>query len=107
MITKIISVDFDGTLCNSVVPEEGKKIWKEKTGEIYPHVGWWGRLESLDQNVFELNLFPNVVNLIKKYNSDPNSLVIILTNRMGKFEPIIKDILDKNNLHVDDIIFIV
>jgi len=30
----------------------GKETWKEKTGEDWPHLGWWGRATSLDPDIF-------------------------------------------------------
>ena len=32
-IKKLISFDFDDTLVHTTLPDEGKLIWKEKTGE--------------------------------------------------------------------------
>jgi len=104
MITKILAVDFDGTLCDSPLPEEGKVLYELKTGQPWPYLGWWGKLESLDKNTFDLKLFPKVVNFMKDYISDPEALVVILTNRMKIFEPIIQGILNDNSIHVDDII---
>lgn len=40
MIKKLSFYDFDGCLVNSPEPEEGKRIYKEKTGDDYPHKGW-------------------------------------------------------------------
>jgi len=40
-IKKLISFDFDDTLVHTTLPAEGKVIWKEKTGEDWPHRGWW------------------------------------------------------------------
>lgn len=87
-----------------MLPEEGKQKYFEKTGKIWPYIGWWSKPESLDTEIFNNELFPAIVNIVKKYNSSPENLVIVLTNRMPKFEPIIHDILEKNNLHVNDII---
>ena len=42
--TKVAFFDFDGTLMNSPTPENGKIIYKEKTGVNYPYEGWWGRV---------------------------------------------------------------
>lgn len=104
MITKIFAVDFDGTLCDSPLPEEGKIIYQTKTGEPWLFLGWWSKLESLDKDVFDFKLFPKVLNFVKHYISDPEALVVILTNRVKIFEPIIQGILNDNSIHVDDII---
>ena len=59
-ITKIEIYDFDGTLVDTQLPDTGKPIWKEKTGEDWPYKGWWGRVESLDMDVFEQKPVPSV-----------------------------------------------
>ena len=38
---------MDGVLIDSPVPETGKLLYEEIKGEVYPHIGWWGRAESL------------------------------------------------------------
>ena len=39
--------DFDGTLVNTPIPEDGMRQYYEETGEKWPFQGWWGRAESL------------------------------------------------------------
>ena len=51
---RLICFDFDDTLFHTPLPEEGKKIWKEKTGQEWPHIGWWGKPESIDNEIFEI-----------------------------------------------------
>lgn len=46
--------DFDGTLVHSPTPELGKPIWQDRTGDIWPYNGWWGKSESLDTNIFHV-----------------------------------------------------
>lgn len=101
---RLVVFDFDGTLFNSPEKESGKKIWKEKTGKDYPHVGWWGRKESLDTDVFDIKPFPNVLNKLEKEKDIPDTQVIILTSRMEKLRSEIEKILDNNNIIVDDVL---
>ena len=54
MKKNLVIFDFDQTLMDTLGKEEGLKIWKEKTGQDYPHKGWWGRKESLDLDVFDI-----------------------------------------------------
>jgi hypothetical protein len=100
-IKKLQVFDFDGTLCDSPMPDMGKKIFKEKTGNVYPHKGWWGRPESLDINMFEFNMFDKVLNLLNKENSNPESYVMVLTSRMEKLRPQLSKILSDKNIHVN------
>ena len=51
---KLISFDFDDTLCHTPLPEDGKQIWFEKTGTEWPYNGWWSKPESLDLEVFDI-----------------------------------------------------
>jgi len=97
---RLVIYDFDGTLIDSPEPEVGKAQWEEKMGEPYPHKGWWGRKESLDLNVFNIQPFPSILNELKKELSTPDTYVIILTSRMEKLRPEVQAILDKNSIHV-------
>ncbi len=96
--------DFDGTLIDSPEKEEGMKVWKQKTGQAYPHKGWWGRKESLDTSIFDIKPFPNVLAQLDKEKNTPDTDVIILTSRMEKLRPEIEEILRINDIVVDDII---
>jgi hypothetical protein len=103
MIKKLVAFDFDGTLSNSPEPEMGKEIWKDKTGQEYPHKGWWGRPESLDTDVFDIHMYDSVLNLLRKETADPETYVIILTSRMEKLRPQLEKILSDNQIVVDKV----
>ena len=45
---ELLVYDFDGTLANTPTPREGKIMYENKIGQAWPHVGWWGRQESLE-----------------------------------------------------------
>ena len=100
---RLIAIDWDGTLMNSPEPLEGKEIWKEKKGEDYPHIGWWSKPESLDPDVFDIKPYPKLMEIITKGIHDPNTYVIILTNRMSKLRPEIEKLLALNNIQVDEL----
>ncbi|MFW6219960.1 MAG: hypothetical protein ACOC33_03895 [bacterium] len=102
---KLIVFDFDQTLFSTPEPEDGKKIWKEKTGEEYPqNKGWWGRPESLDNEMFDIKPLPNIYSKFKKDVSNPNNYVIILTARQEKLRPQVEKILNDNNIKPDELI---
>lgn len=101
MIKRLAAFDFDGTLMNSPEKEVGKIEWQDKTGQPYPHQGWWGRPESLDLDIFDIKPFPTVYNQLKKEQSTPNTFVIVLTSRQEKLRPQVQAVLDANNIHVD------
>ena len=96
--------DFDGTLIDSPEPLEGKKQWEEKMGQPYPHVGWWGRKESLDTDIFDIKPFPNILAKLQNDMADPDTTTIILTSRMEKLRPQLENILKLNGLTVDELI---
>jgi len=100
---KLSFYDFDGTLMNSPEKEWGKNYWKEKTGEEYPHLGWWGRPESLSTEVFDIKPFDSLLKLLRRDYSDSDTYVVILTNRMKKLEPQLEKILKINNIQVDEL----
>lgn len=101
---RLVIFDMDGTLIDSPEKEEGMRVWSEKTGQPYPHKGWWGRKESLDTNIFDIKAFPSVVAQLDKEKNTPDTSVIILTSRMEKLRPEIENVLNLNNIVVDDII---
>ncbi len=103
MIKRLCFYDFDGTVSDSMMPEQGKHIWKQKTGQDWQYKGWWSKIESLDKNVFENKLFPNIIKLIKSDCNNSETYVVILTNRMLHFENRIKEILIENGINVDEI----
>lgn len=100
-ITKLAVFDFDGTLANSPEPEIGKIEYKEKTGKDWPYKGWWGRAESLDTNIFDITLKPDVISDYRKEKSNPNTLVIMMTGRIPKLSKQVEDILNSANLSFD------
>lgn len=102
MIKRIAFYDFDGTLMDTPLPETGKPHWKEVTGEEYPHVGWWGRAESLDLNVFDIKAFPSIADRLRNDVARSDTYTVILTSRLKKLQPYLEKILQHNNLTVDE-----
>lgn len=101
---RLICFDFDGTLINTFNPEIGKPMWQDHYNKPYPHLGWWGRKESLDTDVFNIKPFPNVLAQLEKERATPDTIVIILTSRMEKLRPEVENILNLNNIVVDEVI---
>lgn len=100
-IKKISFYDFDSTLVDSPQPEWGKTKWEEKKGVEYPHIGWWGKPESLDLDVFSVKPINSVVELIKKDIKDPHTYVVILTSRIHKLEDTVRAFLEKIHIYPD------
>lgn len=100
---KLISFDFDATLFHTALEDEGKTIWKEKTGEKWPYVGWWSKPETLDTTIFDTPLNRPVYNEYLKAVSDSDNFVILATGRIEKLRPQVEAILNKNNLSFDGV----
>jgi hypothetical protein len=95
---KLSVFDFDGTLVNTPLPEEGKKEYKEKTGEDWPHAGWWGQPMSLDSNIFDIDIIPSVIRDYLKEVRESDTMVVMVTGRMIKLNDLVKKILDDKGL---------
>lgn len=100
MITKLVIFDFDGTLSMSPKPEDGIPKWEAAKGVKFTHDDWWGSSESLDTKVFDIKLFPTIVNVLKKAQANKNTEVIILSSRVEKLRPYIINVLKKNSVSV-------
>ena len=88
------------------LPEEGKIIWKEKTGTEWPHRGWWGKPESIDDEIFDI---PKNEWTYKKYLdavADPDAYVILATGRLDKVPGMrenVEKILRDSNIEFDEV----
>lgn len=104
---KITVFDFDGTFCFTPEPEEGKKIWKERTGEVWPHGGgWWSKADSLNTDIFYIPVNQWVYNQYLKAVSEPDNYVMLATGRLQKKEGMIENvmkILNQHNLSFDEV----
>jgi hypothetical protein len=101
MINRLVVMDFDGTLVSSIMPEEGKKVYELYYKKPFPWKGWWSKPESLDLNIFDIKPFPEILNILNKEKSKPDTYVVILTSRLEKLRPYVQAVLDKNNIRVD------
>lgn len=100
-ITKLAVFDFDGTLVNSPLPDEGKVEYERKTGTPWPHKGWWGQADSLNIDVFDITTKPEVIADYKKVSQQQDTMKIMLTGRMEKLKHQVETILNKHGLVFD------
>ena len=110
MKSRIAIYDFDGTLFNSPSPDAGRIRYKEITGFDYPHIGWWGRIETLSHP-----LVPEIPSdewyrndVISHYHDDrscSNTNLILMTGRTYKFQSRIMQILDARKLKFEQYFF--
>ena len=102
VVTKIYLIDFDGTIARTPEREEGVKIYKDKTGNDYPHKGWWGRNESLDMDMFDIKPIQSTVDVVKREYGKPNTKVFLLTGRVPKNSQAVEKILNSYGVKFDD-----
>lgn len=107
MYDKLICFDLDGTLFNTPTPHEGKEIWKKKTGFDWPYgAGWWGKVESLNTDIFYIHMNEWVYRRYLEAKADPNAYVILATGRILKAPKMLETIhkiLDDNGLKFDEV----
>jgi len=101
-IKKLISFDFDDTLVHTLLPAEGKMIWKEKTGEDWQHRAWWSRPESLDMGVFDIPLNKKIYKRYQQAISDHDNYVILATGRVKPLQDEVYKILGHYGLSFDE-----
>lgn len=101
-IKKIAVFDFDQTIAYTPLPEEGKVEYKNKTGKDWSYSGWWGKKESLDDDIFDIGVNKKVVEDYKENSGNDKILVVLLTGRIKKLSGEVEHILNKHNLHFDE-----
>lgn len=101
--TKLKIWDFDGTLIDTPLPENGKPLWLEATGKPWPHEGWWSKVESLDMDIFEMPTIPCVIEDYEKHTGQDGVFMVMLTGRRAKrpLEEATRKILDSKGLTFD------
>lgn len=98
---KIVSFDFDGTMCHTPGPEDGKKIWQKKTGTVFPYPGWWSKKETLDQDIFYIPVNPFVYKKYLEAVAEDDTMVILVTGRLFKLQKEVEKVLKSHNLEFD------
>lgn len=103
---KLICFDFDDTLFHTPLPEDGKIVWKEKTGTEWSHRGWWGKPESIDNEIFDIPKNEWTYQRYLEAVADPDAYVILATGRLDKVPGMragVEKILRENNIEFDEV----
>lgn len=100
---KISFWDMDGCMCDTPLPERDKATWEKHHGKKWPYEGWWGRIESMCSDAFNIKTIENQHKeflTLEKQGFEQ----YILTSRLLRFTKRIEEILTKNGLSVKDIL---
>ena len=103
---RLVCFDFDDTLFNTPKPEEGKPLFLEKTGNIWPHRGWWGKSETLDLDIFDIPLNKWAHDKFLEFSEKSENFVILATGRLKKVDGMrenIDRIFKKNEIEFDEV----
>jgi hypothetical protein len=100
-IKKISVYDFDKTLART--PEntiENRQLWEKHHGRPWPHRGngWWAKDESLDINVFNVELNDEVKNAAILDINAFDVHAVLLTGRIGRFSSSVKEVCRRGGL---------
>jgi hypothetical protein len=101
-ITKIAIFDFDGTIADTPLQEEGIKVFEQKTGKKWPHKGWWSKHETLDTEIFDIPLIKSVKEAYDKVKDEDETLRVMLTGRLPFLSKKVEAILDGHGLEFDE-----
>jgi hypothetical protein len=98
--------DFDSTLFNSPDKETGELLYLEGTGELWPHAGWWGRIESLLPPVVPdpvpIDLFIEETILGYKEAVKNKAQLVLMTGRPFRTRRRVEEILKSRDLVFDN-----
>jgi hypothetical protein len=102
--------DFDGTLFRSPDRPEGEVLYLEKTGNLWPFSGWWGRIETLQPPLVP-DPIPEemwISETLAAYKADrarEDTNCYLMTGRPAKIRHRVKEILAVKELIFDEYYF--
>jgi len=103
---KLSVFDFDGTLVDTPVGSpENKEKWSQHYGKPWPYLGWWGREESLDTNIWEMPVVKEVFDAYQREVKNPETVVVLLTGRIQKQDNLVKKIVTDRGYKFDHYLF--
>ena len=89
--------DFDGTLCLTPEPANGKFIYKRKMKKHFPAGYWWDMEESLDLSVFDIGLGPAHEAYLASVES-VNTCTLMMTGRKHSLSRAVVNIMDRHGI---------
>ena len=101
---KVLNVyDFDKTLFFTDDAESGKSKYEKALGTTYPHKGWFGKEESLSDEleIQKNNQMEAIFNVLK---DEPNSISVLISNRIVKLQDRLETFLKDRDFVFDEIL---
>ena len=103
---KLSVFDLDGTLVDTpIASPENKQKWADYHGKPWHYLGWWGRDESMDTDVWKIPVVEEVFNDYQKEVKNPETLMVLLTGRLKKQENIVRNIVNERGYQFDYYLF--
>ena len=99
-ITKAYIFDMDGTLLDTPLPDMGKMMYSTVMNRVYPHQGWWSRIESLLPE-YDIQPIDEVHIEYQRASTDELGLTVMLTNRMEHLRACIEKLVGNLGLSFD------
>ena len=93
--------DFDSTLFFTPGAEEGKKKYKQVFNKEYPHKGWFGREESLSDEL-DMKRNEQLKTIYDTLKSEPDSSSILVSDRILKLQNRLESFLADREYSFDD-----
>lgn len=101
-IKRVVVYDYDSTMFYTPADTpENRELYFIKKGEPYPYDGWYGRAESLDTDVFFVDINQYIYKKYLEDKKDPHTLVVLMTGRREKLAPACKNIINQYGLEFD------
>jgi len=95
--------DFDLTLFFTHGAEEGKRKYEQVFNREYPHIGWFGKEESLSDEL-DIKRNEQLKTIYDTLKTEPNSLSVLISNRIFKLQNRLKKFLADRGYFFDDIL---
>jgi hypothetical protein len=95
--------DFDGTLFKTPGSDVGKMNYEKVYKKPYPHKGWFGREESLDDKL-DIPQIKSTRKIYEQLKKNPNSKTILISDRAFFLEDRMSQFLSDRGYHFDDIL---
>lgn len=107
---RAVIYDFDNTLWQSHGRETGEPLYLEKTGQKWPHSGWWGRVETLMppfviDPITEDYFVADVLAAYRVDRAEQNTNCYLMTGRPAKMRHRVRQLLDAAGVTFDDYYF--